>query len=321
MMCAKEFDSVLASPLGDFVRSPLGVRDAGGDVRAVYSIAIGEDFTVDAGFIYRSEKIFRLSLDDLTEVVDEARPPWWPTPRPVGGQDWVGIVIAGDSSTIWYTAYNATAFIGAHPVRVEGDERWTMNIYKLDSQLEVVDSWRWHQPSLGGGRAWNISPFGDSTALWGLARVHTDPQPWKHGGVEPGEMYLVELDPETMEIRRASGDLWGGTNADFRQRRVYSFGGGGNSSVIWVARRFNDPVRQRFFTQIMEYDPRDFSLVRVTDGPRSFAQGDERLEIDGIGGDSESIWLTQHRTAPPFHSILSELPRNFTHENRTIIQD
>lgn len=319
---SKRFDSVLASPLGDFVRSPLGVRETGVSNRAVYSIAVGHSFP-DTHFVFESEKLFRLPLDDLTRTIAEVRPPWWPAPHPVWGQEWRGDVISGDADTIWYSAYNIPDLAGSDTLFGNDlAERWTIDIYKLNSQLEAVGSWRWNQPALGGGRAWHIAPFGDSTALWGLARVHTQPQPWRHGGVDPGQMYLVELDPQTMEIRRASSDLWGGTNADFRIRRRYAMAGGGNSSVIWVARRFNDPDRQRIMAQIMEYDPRDFSLVRVTDGPRSAAQGTARLEIDGIGGDSESIWLAQHRPTGSFvGSVLSELPRDFTNDNRTILQD
>lgn len=320
-MSARAFDSIISSPLGAAVKSPLNVRDAGGSNRAVYTVVGGNSFS-GTHFVLDSEKILRLSLDDLTQTIAESRPPWWPAPDSRWGLQWAGDAISGDANTVWYSAFNMRDFHGDNIQQGQLDERWTIDIYKLNGQLEVVNSWRWHQPELGGGRAWHIAPFGDSTALWGLARVHAQPQPWRHGGADPGEMYLVELDPQTMEIRRASADLWGGGNADFRIRRRYATAGGGNSSVIWVSRRFNDPDRQRFMAQIMEYDPRDFSLVRVTDGPRSAAQGTARLEIDGIGGDSGSIWLAQHRPTGTFiGSILSELPRDFTNDNRTILQD
>ncbi len=321
---SKKFDSVLASRMGDFVRSPLGVKDTGVSNRAVHMIARSGEIR-DTNFVAWDETLFRLSLDDLSQAVIEARPPWWPAPHPIIGQVWQGDSISGDIDTVWYSAINLVDFLGSD-LRNVGllDERWTIDIYRLDRNLEVVNSWRWHQPFLGGGRAWHITPFGDSTALWGLVRVHTEPQPWMYTHTdEPREMYLVELDPETMEIRRMSNDLYGSDGIDIRIRRPYATAGGGTSSAIWVSRRFTEddaPDASNSRTQIMEYSPADFSLVRVTDGPRSALPFPEKRQITGLGGDAQSIWIASIKNTLP-RTSLSELPRDFSNANRTILQD
>lgn len=326
---SKRFDSVIASPMGSFVRSPMGVLDVG-DIRAVHIIALSAE-TVDPDSIvpFWDEKILRLSSDDLSNLVSEGRPPWWPAPHPSFGSAWRGDVISGDANTVWYSAYNLSDWAGAD-IRLIGqlDERWTIDIYRLDGSLAVVNSWRWHQPQIGGGRAWHISPFGNSTTLWGLARVHREdrPQPWHQTSGAPGrEMYLVELDPETMQIRRTSPDLLEGLSDAERLRQTYIGSGGGDSSVIWVARYITDTdtsTNRRY--EILEYRPDDFSLVRVTVAPRAGSEvlpfGRKR-QIHGIGGDSESIWLASFWSDPERAYRVSELPRDFTDENRTILQD
>lgn len=319
---SKQFDSVIASPMRGLVRSPLGVLDTGVSNRAVYIISRGFDFEShnNPRLLVQDETLFRLSLDDLATATLEKRPPWWPAPHPIKGQEWQGDIISGDANTVWYSAVNSVDLNDADSEfpRVL-DQRWTIDIYKLDSNLEVVNSWRWPQPSLGGGRAWHIAPFGDSTALWGLASVHESPE--GAGLIIPQEMYLVELDPETMAIRRVSPELL----LDFPNTeltlRIFARGGGGTADAIWLAwrRASLDPDLPRSQSQIVEYDPTDFRRVRITDGPRS-VPFEGRRDIGGIGGDSQSIWLSLSTLGEP-RSFVSELPRDYTNENRTIIQD
>ncbi len=316
MMCAKKFDSVLASPMGDFVRSPLGVRDADVSNRAVYTIAHGSS-VVDGRVFFGEEQLFRLSLDDLSTSIDEARPPWWPAPHPELGVKWWGDGISGDADTIWYSAFNLVDFYDFTETPDARDQRWTIDIFKLTGAFEVVNSWRWHQPQIGGGRAWHISPYGDLTSLWGLARVSQFPQPFR----VPEEMYLVELDPDTMAVRRTSPDLWAGLSELERSRQAYARSGGGNSSAIFLSRWIGDLANERRY-QIMEYSSVDFSLVRVTDGPRTAAPiFNEKRQIFGIGADSESIWLASRWQSPVDTWRVSELPRDFSNDNRTVLQD
>jgi len=309
-MSAREFDSIISSPLGAAVKSPLGARETGVSNRAVYSIAKG-----GAIGVFDEEKLFRLSLDDLSTAIAEARPPWWPDPHPELGVAWWGDGISGDTDTIWYSAFNLQDFLDQTATPDPQDRRWTIDIFKLNGAFDIVNSWRWHQPQMGGGTAWHISPFGDSTALWGLARVSEFPQPYSH----PQEMYLVELDPDTMEVRRTSPNLWEGLSQPVAQD--YARSGGGNSSAIVVSRWIGDFANERRY-QILEYSPEDFSLVRVTDGPRTavpiFA---EKRQILGIGVDSQSIWLQLRWQSPTSEHRVSELPRDFSDENRTILQD
>ncbi|KKL74797.1 hypothetical protein LCGC14_2061290 [marine sediment metagenome] len=318
--------------MGGFVRSPLGARDAGVSNRAAYIIARGTNFdNNNPRLVSQDETLFRLSLDDLATPLFERRPPWWPAPHPIKGQEWHGDVISGDASTVWYSAVNSVDINDADSEfpRVM-DQRWTIDIYKLDGQLGFVKSWRWHQPQLGGGTAWHIAPFGNSTALWGLASVHESPE--AAGVVAPQESYLVELDPDTMQIRRTSPDLWEGLNTTERLQRRYVLSGGGDSSVIWLARSFvEDPLQPGLVrTQILEYSPADFSLVRITEGPRNTAPDildqDLKRQIYSVGGDSQSIWIlaswvdTVEETRIS-RRLASELPRDFSNENRTIVQD
>lgn len=312
---SKAFGSVIASPMRAFVRSPLGVRETGGPERAVYMI-VGSVGSRDGHGSWEDEKLFKVSVSDLSTPILEVRPPWWPATHPDLGRSWAGSGISGDSETVWYAAWNTVARVDWTATPDPIDERWVIDIYKLNGNLEVVNSWRWHQPELGSGRVWRIAPFGDSTALWGLAFVHRYPQPWR---LDEQEMYLVELDPETMEIRRSSSDLWGSFSDTVRLARPYVPSGGGNSSVIWASRA-GTLVDGRRRDQILEYSPDDFRLVRSTDGPRSGLTGDTRRLIGSIGGNSQSIWLNLFWGAV-LQNAVSELPRDFSNENRVILQD
>lgn len=320
---SKEFGSVIASPMKGFVRSPLGVRETGG-VSVVYVDARNTQLSGNVYYFWTfDEKILRVRRDDLSHLVSEARPPWWPDPNPIVGQTWVGDGISGDADTVWYSAFNYVDRYDVHDGRPDQTRyRWKINIYRLNSRLQTVDSWRWHQPRLGGGTAWRIVPFGNSDVLWGLASVTVSPQ----AGSPIEEMYLVELDPVTMAIRRSSRELWFGLDTAGRARRPYAPSGGGDSSVIWLARTFNFDTAANRQSQIMEYNPSDLRFVRLADGPRSAWEGADKRLIHGIGGNSDTIWLAMQRFPIPGPStaadfFLSELPSDFSNENRTIIQD
>ena len=307
--------------MGDFVRSPLGVRDTGGVGRAVYLSSLdfrivppggGLDLTYD-------EKLFRLSLDDLSNPLVERRPPWWPSPHPDFGQSWFGMSVSGDAETAWYAAMNLTDFY-----RTPG-ARWTIDIYRLRSDLTVVNSWRWSAPDFGNGHMTQVVPFGTSEVLWGLGFVRAG----LGTGELPTQMYLLELDPVTMEIRRSSPDLWSGLTATQRHQRLFLWGGGGTASRIWVGLTFRpDTSTERSI--IREYSPSDFSLIRQFDAPRSQNPPETRRIVQNLGGDDDSIWISSRSpvfgevpgsTGFSYQTRISELPSDFSNDNRTILQD
>ncbi len=306
---AKKFDSVLASPVGDFVRSPLGVRDAGGVGRAVYTIAFSTSLR-DAQVFIEGETLFRLSLDDLTGSIADSRPPWWPAPDPALGQLWRGTDISGDSEVLWYAALNQEDF---------NRGIYTIDIFKLNSRFEILQSIRWHQPELGVGRAWLIRPFGDSLSLFGLAFVNRV----QAVTVAFEEVYIVELDPRTMAVRRSSPDLFEGLTDE--QRALQRFdAAGGHASAIWLSKVTLDLKPSIRRVEILEYRPSDFMLVRRTLAPGGLLPFPERRDNHGIGGDSESIWIATNSVsfdATISLTRVSELPRDFGDANRTIIQD
>ncbi len=316
---SKKFDSVIASKMGDFVRSPLGVRDTGGIRRAVYSSTFA---TLAGDFPPNDAKLFRLTLDDLSIVELAARPPWYPAPDPDFGQAWSGDVVSGDANTVWYSAIHLPSLFNP----ILSARRFVIDIYRMNGDLEPVNSWRWHQPTFGGGAIYRVVPFGTSDVLWGLGFVQDVPQPTTSVALEA---YLLELDPDTMEIRRASDNLWAGLNESERLLQPFESSGGGTSSAIWLARHFRPDTGSIRVSQIMKFDPDTFDLVSIVDGPRSRLPLGERRFIRGIGGDSQSIWLVSRSdafdvipgTPGQRFSLVSELPASFSASDRTIIQD
>ncbi len=319
-MSARAFDSIISSPLGAAVKSPLNARETGGGGRAVYLSSVNFRIVPPGGglnFTY-DEKLFRLSLDDLSSPLTEKRPPWWPSPHPDFGQTWTGMSISGDAETAWYTAANLTDLYRAPP-----DGRWTIDIYKLRSDLTSVDSWRWDAPGFGGGHMTYVAVFGTSEVLWGLGLVRPGLNPF----ASPTQVHLLELDPVTMEIRRSSSDLWSGLTPTQRAQRPFLLGGGGTSSRIWIALTFlPDSSTERSI--ILEYRPSDFSLIRQFDAPRSQSPPATRRIVQNLGGDDESIWISSRSEAfgnvpgnGQHQTRISELPSDFSDENRTILQD
>lgn len=315
---SKKFESVIASPMGDFVRSPLGVRDAGAE-RAVYLSSLNYTLTgTQISDQHYDEQLLALSPSDLGTPRLESRPPWWPSPHPDFGQNWLGQSMSGDANTVWYSAYDLRDFYG------EG-ARYTIRIDKMTSTFAPVRSWIWPAPSFGNGFMADLVPFGTSAVLWGLGFVASDLVPYR----TVDEMYLLELDPDTMAIRRSSNDLWAGLTTEQRAQRPFIRGGGGTMSRIWVALEFRpDPSTQRSI--IREYAPDTFELIRQFDAPRSRNPVDTRRVVRNIGGDDDSIWISSD--SPVFGNVpgsipglyqqrVSELPAAFSDENRTILQD
>lgn len=310
---SKKFDSVIASPMGAFVRSPLGVRESGGVTRAVYVSCAGD---VSAA---RDDKIFRLSLDDLSNPIAEGRPPWWPAPHPQFGQEWSTLTISGDSGTVWYSAVNLADFYG-------DPGRWTIDIYKLRSDFTIIDSWRWSPRPFGNGHLAHVQVFGTSEILWALGYIQFEAL----RASRVTQMYLFELDPVTMDIRRSSGDLWEGVEETSLRR--FNAGGGGTPSVIRLnhQRLYLTPVGQENFIRrtIQTYSPDDFHFVGEVDAPRTRLEGDDARFLSYVGGDDTSIWITLSSAAfgrvpgelGSFNRI-SELPADYSDENLTIIQD